>query len=43
MYLVGFRNLGIFYENTVNRILEDIVQVCQPVRATVIGKFNPNN
>ncbi|MGC2418274.1 MAG: preQ(1) synthase, partial [Candidatus Acidiferrales bacterium] len=25
MYLLGYRNLGIFYENAVNRILRDIV------------------
>ncbi len=41
MYLLGYRNLGIFYENAVNRILEDIVDVCRPVQATVIGEFNP--
>jgi 7-cyano-7-deazaguanine reductase len=41
MYLLGYRNLGIFYENAVNRILDDIVKACQPVRATVIGEFNP--
>ncbi len=41
MYLLGYRNLGIFYENAVNRILNDIVHACQPVRATVIGEFNP--
>ena len=41
MYLLGYRNLGIFYENAVNRILEDIVIACRPVRATVIGQFNP--
>jgi 7-cyano-7-deazaguanine reductase len=41
MYLLGYRNLGIFYENAVNRILDDIVQACRPVRATVIGGFNP--
>jgi 7-cyano-7-deazaguanine reductase len=41
LYLLGYRNLGIFYENAVNRILDDIVKACQPVRATVIGEFNP--
>jgi len=41
MYLLGYRNLGIFYENAVNRIMDDIVQACRPVRATVIGEFNP--
>jgi len=40
-YVLGYRNLGIFYENVVNRILEDVVKACRPVRATVTGEFNP--
>ena len=40
-YILGYRNLGIFYENAVNRILEDVVQACRPARATVRGEFNP--
>ncbi len=40
-YILGYRNLGIFYENAVNRILEDVVAACRPVRATVTGEFNP--
>lgn len=41
MYLLAYRNLGIFYENAVNRILRDVVKAAQPVRATVIGEFTP--
>ena len=41
MYLLAYRNLGIFYENAVNRILEDVVSACEPVKASVIGEFNP--
>lgn len=41
MYILGYRNLGIFYENAVNRILEDIVEACRPVKASVAGEFNP--
>ena len=33
------RNLGIFYENAVNRILRDIVKACRPVWARVTGTF----
>jgi len=40
-YILAYRNLGIFYENAVNRILEDIVKACHPVRASVTGEFNP--
>ena len=39
MYLYAYRNLGIFYENAVNRILQDIVTSCQPVWAIVTGEF----
>jgi 7-cyano-7-deazaguanine reductase len=40
-YISAYRNLGIFYENSVNRILKDIVEACKPIRAQVIGEFNP--
>jgi len=41
MYILAYRDLGIFYENAVNRILEDVVRACRPKRAAVIGEFNP--
>lgn len=41
MYIGAYRNLGIFYENAINRILEDIVSACKPIQAMVIGRFNP--
>ena len=41
MYGLAYRNLGIFYENVVNRFLRDIVAAVKPVRATVIGEFTP--
>jgi len=41
MYIHAYRNLGIFYENAVNRILEDIVSTCKPAEAIVIGEFAP--
>ncbi len=40
MYIQGYRNLGIFYENAVNRILNDFVKTCRPVWAVVTGEFN---
>ena len=39
MYLHEYRNLGIFYENAVNRILHDVVKACRPVHAKVTGTF----
>jgi len=41
MYLNAYRNLGIFQENAVNRVLEDVVKAAQPTFATVIGDFAP--
>jgi len=40
-YILAYRNLGIFYENAVNRILKDVVRACRPVRAVVRGEFTP--
>lgn len=39
-YLHAFRNRGIFYEDVVNTILDDIVAAVQPRSATVTGEFN---
>lgn len=41
MYALAYRNLGIFYENAVNRILRDVVKACHPIRASLIGEFTP--
>jgi 7-cyano-7-deazaguanine reductase len=41
MYVLAYRNLGIFYENVVNRFLRDVVAAVKPVRAEVIGEFTP--
>jgi 7-cyano-7-deazaguanine reductase len=41
MYELEYRNLGIFYENVVNKFLRDVVKACQPVSATVTGEFTP--
>jgi 7-cyano-7-deazaguanine reductase len=40
MYILAYRNLGIFYENAVNRILRDFVKATKPLHAVVIGEFN---
>ena len=38
-YLLAFRNLGIFQENAVNRVLADVVKAARPRSATVVGDF----
>jgi len=40
LYLVGFRNEGIFYEAVTNRILDELVAACSPRRMTVVGDFS---
>ncbi len=39
MYTLAYRNLGIFQENVVNRVLADIVKATRPLEATVVGDF----
>lgn len=41
LYLAGFRNVGIFHENLVNKILDDVVGTCKPRWAKVQGVVNP--
>ena len=40
-YLFEYRNLGIFQENIVNRVLEDVVRAARPKWAVVKGDFRP--
>jgi 7-cyano-7-deazaguanine reductase len=40
-YLFTYRNLGIFQENVVNRVLEDVVRAAKPLWAVVRGDFRP--
>ncbi len=40
-YMHAYRNLGIFYENAVNRILQDFVRACKPKWAYIKGEFTP--
>jgi len=39
-YLQSFRNEGIFYENVVNRILEDLAGLLKPTWMEVKGEFS---
>jgi len=41
MYLQSYRNEGVFYEDVVNRILDDLVAALAPRRMTVTGTFTP--
>ncbi|HKR79826.1 MAG TPA: preQ(1) synthase [Nitrospira sp.] len=39
MYIHAYRNIGIFYENAVNKVLQDVAAACRPVWARVTGTF----
>jgi 7-cyano-7-deazaguanine reductase len=39
LFLVAFRNMGIFTENVVNRILAQVVRNAKPKWAEVTGRF----
>ena len=41
LYVLAYRDLGIFYENVVNRMLADVVRTISPVTASLIGEFTP--
>ena len=41
LYLQSYRQRGVFYEDLVNRILDDLVAACRPRRMTVTGRFTP--
>lgn len=40
LYFFAYRQYGSFMETMVNKILEDLVNVCQPKEMTVVGQFN---
>lgn len=39
-YINSYRNIGIFHEHVVNKILDDLVNACKPKWMEVTGKFN---
>ncbi len=38
-YLLTYRNVGIFYEHLINRLLDDLSQACQPKEMTITIDF----
>jgi len=41
LYTIFYRNLGIFHEHAVNKILDDFVAACQPRWVRICAEFNP--
>jgi 7-cyano-7-deazaguanine reductase len=40
LYINAYRNVGIFHEFVTNKILNDLVAACQPLRMEIEGDFN---
>lgn len=40
-YINFYRNVGIFHEHVVNKIMEDFVKSCKPRWVKIEGEFNP--
>ncbi len=40
LYIFSYRDVGEFHEHVTNKILDDIVGACNPIRAEVTGDFN---
>jgi len=41
MYTIFYRDVGIFNEHVVNKILDDFVKACNPRWVKIVGDFNP--
>ena len=41
LYMVGFRDLGIFHEHVTNKIMDDFKKASSPRKVEVWGRFNP--
>jgi len=41
LYIFQFRNIGIFHEHVINKILDDFRSACKPKKVEVFGRFNP--
>ncbi len=40
-YLLSYRDVGIWYEHLVNRMLDDLVRTCDPLSMTITITCNP--
>ncbi|MCX5694140.1 MAG: preQ(1) synthase [Candidatus Omnitrophica bacterium] len=41
LYTISFRNVGIFHEHLINKMLEDFVRAVKPRWVKISGVFNP--
>lgn len=40
-YINFYRDIGIFHEHAVNKILDDFIKACKPRQVKITGEFNP--
>lgn len=40
-YLMFYRDVGIFHEHFVNRLMDDFIRACRPAWAKIVARFNP--
>ena len=41
LYVVKYRNVGIFHEHVTNKIMDDFTRAAKPKSIKVLGDFNP--
>ncbi|MEW6009008.1 MAG: preQ(1) synthase [Candidatus Omnitrophota bacterium] len=41
LYLTFYRNVGIFHEHAINKILDDLIKACRPRFMSITMVFNP--
>lgn len=41
LYTIFYRDIGIFHEHLINKIMDDFVKACKPRRVRITGQFNP--
>ena len=41
LYIVKFRDVGIFHEHVTNKIMDDINKACKPKKIDITGDFHP--
>ena len=39
-YINAYRNIGVFHEHVINKILDDFVKASQPHQVNIVGEFN---
>ena len=39
-YTIFYRDIGIFNEHVINKMLDDLVKSCKPKRMEIVGEFN---